>query len=384
MRLIVLLFSTLLAYLAVEVGYRAYAFHSIRSALLAATLSQMSDRFAGADPFSDVLVSSSVFDMHTGYRYRPDIEVRSSSPVPIAWRTNSHGHVARGEYPIAKPSGEFRIGLVGDSFTANVINTIRWGDVLEDRLNASDPWSAIVGGKHVRVINFGLDGIGVVQFDDVAAEMAVPFEVDLLLVNLIRQDVWRRPYYRGGATFGSREELTRYVESEMLLKLPLWSIYPEVIAATLGRPFGMTPRLTAQEGVAVLIGPPGYERAEDAIDASVAAVRRLRCFFPDAIFLVHPMRGDLDPDNAPLVTETFEGFVRGLSEVEFVDMLAVLPTPSSDSEWDSWFNYPKDLHNSDLGLRVYGESVASYLLDRFGGRQLPGAQATVPGRAACS
>ena len=96
------------------------------------------------------------------------------------------------------------------------------------------------------------------------------------------------------------------------------------------------------------------------------------------------MRGDLDPDNAPLVTETFEGFVRGLSEVEFVDMLAVLPTPSSDSEWDSWFNYPKDLHNSDLGLRVYGESVASYLLDRFGGRQLPGAQATVPGRAACS
>ena len=159
--------------------------------------------------------------MRTGYRYRPNIEVRSSDPVPIAWKTNSHGHLARGGYPIAKPSAEFRIGLVGDSFTANVTNTIRWGDVLEDRLNVSDPWSAIVGGRHVRVINFGLDGIGVVQFDDVAAEMVVPFEVDLLLVNLIRQDVARRPYYRGSATFRSREELTEYVESEMLLKLPL-------------------------------------------------------------------------------------------------------------------------------------------------------------------
>lgn len=138
MRLIVVLFSTFFAYLIVEAGNRVYAFYSIRNTLLADTLRQMSDSPIGADTFSDVLVSSSVFDMRTGYRYRPNIEVRSSDPIPVAWKTNSHGHVVRGEYPIAKASGEFRIGLVGDSFTANVTNTIRWGDVLEDRLNASD------------------------------------------------------------------------------------------------------------------------------------------------------------------------------------------------------------------------------------------------------
>ncbi len=154
----------------------------------------------------------------------------------MAWKTNSHGHIARSEYPVAKPRSRFRIGLVGDSFTANVDNTIRWGDVLEDRLNASEAWRVMLGGRHVRVINFGLGGIGVVQFDDVAVEMAVPFEVDLLLVKLLREDVRRRPYYRGGAsaTLMRPEQRARYIDEAVLSRLPSWSIYPEVIARTLG------------------------------------------------------------------------------------------------------------------------------------------------------
>ena len=85
MRLIVVLFSTLFAYLVVEAGYRVYAFHSIRNTLLAATLRQMSNSTTGVNAFSDVLAGSSVFDMRTGYRYRPSIEARSSDPVPVAW-----------------------------------------------------------------------------------------------------------------------------------------------------------------------------------------------------------------------------------------------------------------------------------------------------------
>ena len=58
MCLIVVLFSTLLAYLVVEAGYRVYAFHSIRNTLLAAMLRQMSDGIAGAGVLSDVLAGS--------------------------------------------------------------------------------------------------------------------------------------------------------------------------------------------------------------------------------------------------------------------------------------------------------------------------------------
>ena len=165
--------------------------------------------------------------------------------------------------------------------------------------------------------------------------------------------------------------LARYIETEMLSKLPFWSIYPEVIATTLGRWLGMTPRLTPQQGVELLGGPRQYDRVEDAINASVAAVQRLKCFFPDAIFLVHPQYGDLHNDQVPSVREAFEGLVRRLSDVEFVDMAAILSKPASEQEWDSWFNIPYDMHNSDLGLRIYGDAVATYLLDRFRGQRLP-------------
>ena len=351
------MFSALLGYLVVEAGYRVYAYCSIRNTLLAATRSQIPAN-RGDDVYA---VSYSVFDVDTGYRYRPNIEVQFSDPFPVAWKTNSHGHIARSEYPVAKPRGRFRIGLVGDSFTANVDNTIRWGDVLEDRLNASEAWRVMTGGRHVRVINFGLDGIGVVQFDDVAVEMAVPFEVDLLLVNLVREDVRRRPYYRGSAsaTIIRSEQLTSYIDAEVLSRLPFWSIYPEVIARTLGHWLHLTPRLTASRH---------YERDEDAIDASVAAVQRLRCYFPDAIFLVHPEYEDL---RDPTLDAAFEGFAQRLPEVTMVDMAALLPGPSTEEQWDNWF-LPDDGHPSDLGLRIYGETVAAYLIDRFQERRLAG------------
>ena len=44
-------------------------------------------------------------------------------PSYSRWRTNSHGHIARSEYPKAKPVGEFRIAVIGDWFTAGLHKT---------------------------------------------------------------------------------------------------------------------------------------------------------------------------------------------------------------------------------------------------------------------
>jgi hypothetical protein len=290
---------------------------------------------------------------------------------PISWRTNAHGHIARNEYSIAKPSDEFRIGLVGDSFTANVTNTIRWGDVLEDRLNDSLQWREITGPRYTRVINFGLDGIGTVQFDDVVEHMVLPFEVDLLIVNLLRSDVARRPYYRGDQGERTGEQIERYAE-KALGSLPWWSAYPEVLAVTLGHFLALTPRLNAAKAGSPLGGPRHFEKVEEAVAASADALRKIRCNFPAAMFLVHPAYWDYQGKEEVLYRATFEGLVSKVSDLDFIPMMNVLPRPSSRSELDSWFNVPHDLHNSDLGLRVYGEAVATLLLQRYtSSKQMP-------------
>jgi hypothetical protein len=357
-RLLLMLASMMAAYLLVEVAYRAYQYRHIRRTLLEATMRQLPADEQG----------NSLFDPHTGYRYRPNIEVSSATPFPVAWKTNSHGHIARGEYTVAKPPGEFRIGLVGDSFTANVNNTIRWGDVLEDRLHASPEWSSIVDGRETRVINFGLDGIGLVQFDDVVHDMARPFQVDLLIVNLIREDVSRGPYYRGQTNIRSRQQLQRYVEDEVLPTVPLWSFYPEVFARTIGFRFGMRPRMSLGAGTQLPGGPRYFARTEDAVAASAAALRQITCEFPSTVFLVQPAHWG---DDEPRFRDAFRALVRTLSgEVTFTDMASELPKPASDAEWDSWFNVPYDLHYSDRGVGLYGDAVARYLQRLFAGRHL--------------
>lgn len=130
----------------------------------------------------------------------------------------------------------------------------------------------------------------------------------------------------------------------------------------------LTPRLTSSRH---------YERDEDAIDASVAAVQRLRCHFPDAISLVHPLH-----EEDPTEQATFEGFAQRLPEVTMVDMAAFLPRPSSEEQWDNWY-LPDDGHPSDLGLRIYGETVAAYLIDRFQERRSAGDEQMAAREALC-
>ena len=110
--------STLIALLALEAGWRLWIYHEIKGQVLLAALAQLP---SGPTDMSQ-------FDAATGYRYRPNLTIeKRDAPFPVAWTTNSHGHIARGEYPVEKPPDEFRIGLVGDSMTANVTNSIRWG-----------------------------------------------------------------------------------------------------------------------------------------------------------------------------------------------------------------------------------------------------------------
>jgi hypothetical protein len=236
--------------------------------------------------------------------------------------------------------------------------------VLEDRLSASPDWSTATGGRRVKVINLGLDGIGVVQFDDVAEHMAIPFQVDLLIVNLLRSDVARRPYFRGEHAAINAEQVASYVDTEVLPKIPWFSPRPELFVATAGKFLGWTPRISFRSAINFQGGPRHFETVEEAVSASAAALAKIGCLFPDAVFLVHPAYWDYTGTEEPLFRDTFEALAARMTEVRFVQMMPLVPQPSSKKELDSWFNVPHDLHNSDLGLRIYGETVARLLLDR--------------------
>ena len=107
-------------------------------------------------------------------------------------RWNNAGPAA---HTVTSENGSWGSGVlvIGDSFTANVTSTLRWTDVAEDALNASSDWTRSVGGRTTRVINFGLDGIGTGQFGAVVERLALPFDLDLLIVNMLKDDLIRRP-----------------------------------------------------------------------------------------------------------------------------------------------------------------------------------------------
>jgi hypothetical protein len=366
----IMIVSAIIGYAIVEVAYRAYQYSTISGILLDTVRAKYSDNSS----------IPSIFDPDIGYRYMPNIVFKPEhSHFPVEWRTNSQGLVARGEFPTEKPAGVFRIGLVGDSFTANVTNTIRWGDILEDELNTSPKWRDRVQGRRTEVINFGLDGIGTVQFGTVVEKLVRPYGIDLLLVNMIRGDVMRRPYRRGNGTKVPETELANWIRREALSKMPWFSPYPELLAVTMGQFIGLDRRLTIERAGNLLMGQPYYDTAEEAAERSAASARLVERYFHNAIWLLHPVwdqyTNQPNPSgNDKLELSSFSQFKALVSDINFVDMMERVRKPGSRAEIDSWFNVPSDRHNSDLGLRIYGEAVAQVLMDPNG----PEVRASVP------
>ena len=133
--------------------------------------------------------------------------------------------------------------MIGDSFTANVTSTIRWTDVVEDALNASTAWRISVGGRRTRVINFGLDGIGVPQFGAAAEHIALPFDLDLLLVNAILNDFIRKPYSRATLSGMSEAQVSAYIRAYIMPRVNWFSLYPEALAVVAEGRLGLRPRI---------------------------------------------------------------------------------------------------------------------------------------------
>lgn len=352
-------------------GYRVYLYQAIM-------------RQAEAE-FS--LVSISVYDEKIGYRYMKKADLDALNPANT-YPINPHGHMARGEYTVAKPAGQFRIGVIGDSFTAGTSSPTRWPDVLMDRLNESDAWRRLVGGKETLVINFGLDGIGSMQFDEVLEEMALPFQLDFLIVNLLKENLMRRHYKRGynRSKLGSGDrplgEVLKAGFGKFLIRDLASCCYPEALAMGLGEQLGLAPRYSVINVLyrytsSLSMSPPvssNFDNPEDVIDGNLHTFRTILGHFPNALTLVHPtyiefpvIKKTLVPDYRNNLMKNYDAAFNRLRallpRVSFVDMLAYFPPMESRERLDGYFNTPDDQHHNDAGNVLYGSILARLMAE---------------------
>ena len=122
--------------------------------------------------------------------YRPPANVRDlgewgEPDVP----TNSFGYVGP-EWTLHKPLNARRIALLGDSVTEGfgIKPHLRFGNLLENRLNASVPNGS---SQRIEVLNFSVDGYVLSQILDVAVEDVPRFQPDTYVLALTELSVFR-------------------------------------------------------------------------------------------------------------------------------------------------------------------------------------------------
>lgn len=359
----VLSVSLLLSLIVAEAAYRVYLYRTISDQLL-----QFVQRTLQAGGISQ-------FDPEAGYYYTPNTSYTDYLIFKDRFRINQYGFMANdldpAPYPVQKPKNEYRIVALGDSFTNGYQNYIRWPDFVQDYLNRSAQWRERVGGKYTRVLNFGMDGTGIVQWAKVYAARASRFEPDLVIVSFITDDIHRRFVYRGRMQLAGDPDIRRFLQKNVMNELPWYELRSEMIAAiavALGR--GDRRRLTAAAA---------YRRYTTTIDQaaavrnSIATLEQLRCLNPNLIAVHDPQIEELavrqdSPQRYPgdplqlvgLETE----FLAAAKErnIDIVQMADRFPLPSDPLRAAALYNLPIDSHNSDYGVALYAQWVFEYLL----------------------
>lgn len=386
-----------------EVSYRLYLHHQLESS--AARHLRYS--------FSSTEAPLYTMDEKTGYEYLPDRRlhlrlydergqfIRENNIV-----TNNFGHLESADDSLAKPDSEFRIAVIGDSFAATIPSNVPWPTALQTELNQDVALRKATGKTTFKVINFGLDGTGLVQWPNVYEEKVVPFHPDLVIVSFISNDLYRKFIYRQTIHLTDDDQvmitctslpadidrssclnaysfvvdprrpdyqkettrIKRELFAKMVARLPWFSPYPELMSAMLNGRFGLPRRLQFQDGSMSYFGSD-----TEALASSRRAAEEIASKQPAVMFLYHPTVEEcLEKQPAP-VTEEMMAQEPGL---HIENMLQYLPISSGPEEIKKWYNLPYDSHPSDYGAQVYAHAVEGRVLAYLAGhpcriQQLP-------------
>ena len=350
-------------------------------------------------------------DSDIGFRYIPGAVARhlildGANDVTHAnvIRINSSGHVSSREDVIEKPPGEYRIAIVGDSFTACLYNDAPWPLLLEDLLNTDAGLLRSLGRSRFKVMNFGMIATGFAQWPALYEHEVARYRPDLFLVAFIESDLWRgfkwadtirpdpdaafqlvliserppvtlaNPFVlmermivlspQDAADPERRRLLVRAAMDRKLAAMPWWSPNPEILAvlldsASLPAPDVLLPRLPAR--------PKGRPRwgAEARLRDTGVAMRTLAAR-QGTIFLHLPTGRDL--------TSTRELSVLHLpSEARSLETLSLLDSllqQRSAENPDAWF-IPANGHLTQRGAQVYAQATYGVLASCLRGQRSP-------------
>lgn len=189
---LLLLASLFLSFVAVEASYRAFLF--VRTPI---------NFKEGGDttPIPAIGVydrSLWDYDAELGYRYAHGPihlshvdggQVTGCTTISPANAQGNMGRIAR-----QWEEGAIKIAVFGDSFSAFVTpEGVTWPEILRERLEQRF-------GRPVSLVNFGRDGIGVLQMFDMMAALLPTWKPDLVIVAFITDDLARVRIWRTSVT----------------------------------------------------------------------------------------------------------------------------------------------------------------------------------------
>jgi hypothetical protein len=344
-----------------------------------------------------------ILDTETGFMYKPNTHVHQRLydvdgnllPHISTINTNNFGLISSADTVIAKPATEYRIAILGDSFCATTTSSTPWPLAFEGILNGDSVLKNLTGKTTFKVLDFCLDGTGLVQWPAVYKYKAEQFQPDLVIVNFIWDDLFRKFMYRD--TIGiagdhyamiscsalpvtlanphcqsascfvmdpdkedyriKSSRIKREIYDLMVRRLPWFAPYPELLATVLKGRFGLQPRLVVQSQSSLRYKNP--EEAVAAIGVGLDSLRKIASMHPKMMVLFHPTIEECRDRQTPPVVQRF---MERAKDFNVVNMLNVLPLGAGETEIQKWYNVPYDAHPSDYGAEVYAHAVRGELL----------------------
>ena len=384
--------SILVSYVFLDIGFRIYRYIKLKNNYQEYV-------------FQAIDVPLYIFDKELGYRYKPNTDGayanfdKDNTLLQLnLFRVNNSGHISPTDDFIDKPNSEYRIAILGDSYTASLHNNIPWPSILEEILNKDDSLKNHLGISTFKVLNLGMDGTGIVQWAKVATNEASRFHPDFVIVNFITDDIFRKfiwrasikpqtstgDYYLGlmcssmpvslenrdcavlkmitfdRNLFNEKNELSRIkreIYEQEVDRIEWFSIYPELFARAFGKFFGLKYRLFLS-GQQI----PYYDNQDEAIKASADALRKIKSIYPTTLFLHNPDPTELLSKSTPQI---ILDFVKKEYDLNILLMRRNLPDKADEKEIKSWFKLPFDGHFSDYGANIYAQGVYSQVRERL-------------------
>lgn len=162
-------------------------------------------------------------------------------------RINNVGLMSDHDYTIERSAAapEFRIAVLGESFTGPTTATYQWVDTLEELLNNSPALVRAAGGKKIRAYNFGWVGAGFEHFWREYDRSARHFTPDFVVLNYLEIDFPRaKTHMTDEAEMAAHAaQYVRLLAAEKPLIATVMPDYSEV--ADPSKPLSRTQRLRA-------------------------------------------------------------------------------------------------------------------------------------------